>query len=222
MYSKADLPQKGRHPNRVTQCNAHQGRCKLLGPETVMNTKNDMQQQTSPCMVCRPGMPQALRVEHTAMHVAAATPARQTQLHAQAFRRGSQQYNTALSIYIYINCSNNPLSCQRAPRQQLPCSLTRATPRCPKLDISCTGVGEGGWLEGWLGCLLCLGGSERPCSTCIASPCICITFPQSLIHPHKRHRQPHTFQQAPGARHLPHLCAKRQLPSRHHASFKSV
>jgi len=69
------------------------------------------------------------------------------------------------------------------------------------LDISRTGVGEGGWLEGWLGCLLCLGGSERPCNTCIVLPCICITFPQSvsLIHPHMRHRQPHTFQQAPPA-----------------------
>jgi len=56
-------------------------------------------------------------------------------------------------------------------------------------------------VEGWLGCLLCLGGSDRPCNTCIALPCICITFPQrfSLIHLHKRHRQPHTFQQAPPA-----------------------
>jgi len=69
------------------------------------------------------------------------------------------------------------------------------------LDISRAGVGEGGWLEGWLGCLLCLGGSERPCNTCNALPCISITFPQSfsLIHPHMRHRQPHTIQQAPSA-----------------------
>jgi len=62
-------------------------------------------------------------------------------------------------------------------------------------------VGEGGWLEGWLGCLLCLGGPEWPCNTCIALRCISITFPQtfSLTYPHMRHRQPHTFQQAPPA-----------------------
>jgi len=42
---------------------------------------------------------------------------------------------------------------------------------------------------------------KRPCNTCIALPCNCITFPHSfgLIHPHMRHRQPHTFQQAPPA-----------------------
>jgi len=64
------------------------------------------------------------------------------------------------------------------------------------------GVGEEeGWLEGLLGCLLCLGGSKRPCNTCNALPCISITLPQSfsLIHPHMRHRQPHTVQQAPPA-----------------------
>jgi len=70
-----------------------------------------------------------------------------------------------------------------------------------RLDISRVGVGEGGWLEGWLGCLLRLGGSERPCNTCNALPCISVTFPQnfSLIPPLMRHRQPHTFQQAPPA-----------------------
>jgi len=70
------------------------------------------------------------------------------------------------------------------------------------LDISHMWVGEGGgWLEGWLGWLLCLGGSERPCNTCNSLPRISFIFPQSfsLIHPHMRHRQPHTFQQAPPA-----------------------
>jgi len=79
-----------------------------------------------------------------------------------------------------------------------------STSRALQLDISHAGVGEGGWLEGWLGCFkhrLCLGGSERPCYSCNALPCISTTFPQScsLIHPPMRHRQPHTFQQAPPA-----------------------
>jgi len=53
------------------------------------------------------------------------------------------------------------------------------------LDISRAGIGEGGRLEGWLGCLLCLGSSERPCNTCIALPCICITVIQILRKFHK-------------------------------------
>jgi len=96
-------------------------------------------------------------------------------------------------------------------KQDLVRKLLPANKVCVDLDISSAGVGDRGWLEGWLGCLLCLGGSERPCNTCLALPCICIKFPQSfsLIHLHMRHRQPHTFQQAPP----PATSPMRDMPS---------